>query len=239
MQRDDLVLYGVRMADKPMRYQSSFVLKEVVANAAALSPKERLRLAQEGCLFDDDCQDNISSLNPWWGELTAVHYLLQTNQAPFIGNAQYRRFWSENHLRQASSNFLYLCEPCRFGCSLADQFHGGHRFEGVTMTMLTAKERQLPFTAEELAVVWRQNVFQGGPMAVGSFEHYKQLMGILFDCLWPVWEAYKPEIMALQGYDQRAIAFLSERFLSGIVLFREKFIPRIPLRNIPLGFVGP
>lgn len=239
MQRDELTLYGVRMADKPMRYQSSFELKEVVANAAALGEEERARLTAEGCLFDDDCPGSISPLNPWWGELTAVHYLLQTNQAPLMGNAQYRRFWSEEGLRQASSDGLYLCEPCQFGCSLADQFRGGHRFDGVAMTMFAARAGRLPFTTEELAAVWRQNVFQGGPMAVGEFKHYKQLMGVLFDCLWPVWEGFKDEIIALYGYDQRAIAFLSERFLSGIVLFREKFIPRIPLRNIPLGFIGP
>lgn len=227
------------MADKPMRYKSSFVLKEVIAHAAVLTTEERAKLSKEGCLFDDDCSNSISSLNPWWGELTAVHYLLQTNRFSFIGNAQYRRFWKEEQMQNIDENALYLCEPCYFGFSLADQFRGGHRFDGVSMTMALAEKGLLPFSKEELEIVWNQNMFQGGPMAVGNFIYYKCVMEILFDCLWPIWEAYKDEIMTITGYDQRAIAFLSERLLSGIVLFREKFIPRIPLRNIPLGFIGP
>lgn len=239
MQNDDLLIYAVRMADSEMRYQSSFKTVEVIANAHALSAEERESLRAKGCLFDDECANSISSLNPWWGELTAIHYLLQTNTEPFIGNAQHRRFWHDKDLSMVPKDGLCLSVPCRFGCSLAEQFRGGHQFGGVEMTMHVAKAGKLPFTAEEMAAVWNQPYFQGGPMAVGSWDHYKTLMGVLFDCLWPIWDAYGSDIRFIQGYDQRAMAFLSERLLTGIIMFKDKFIPRIPLYNIQQGFIGP
>jgi hypothetical protein len=239
MQNDDLIIYAVRMADSKMRYQSSFKTVEVIANAHALSPEERAALASRGCLFDDECQDNISTLNPWWGELTAIHYLLQTNTESFIGNAQHRRFWHDRDLAMAPKDGLCLSVPCRFNCSLAQQFCGGHRFDGVGMTMSVANAGKLPFTAEEMAAIWNQPYFQGGPMAVGNWEHYKTLMTLLFSCLWPIWEIYEEDIRLIQGYDQRAMAFLSERLLTGIIMFKDKFIPRIPLYNIQQGFIGP
>lgn len=239
MQNKDLVLYAVRMANSEMRYQSQFKTIEVIANAHLLLPEKRKLLAEKGCQFDDDCSNNISSLNPWWGELTAIHYLLQTNQSPFIGNAQYRRFWHDQDLTGVPRDGLCLSVPCQFNCSLADQFRGGHQFPGVEMTLHCARANKLPFTLEEMLAVWSQPYFQGGPMAVGNWDHYKALMEILFDCLWPIWEAYESEIRFLTGYDQRAMAFLSERLLTGIIMYREKFIPRIPLYNIPQGFIGP
>jgi hypothetical protein len=239
MERDDLLIYSVRMADKPTRYRSSFAMKEIVAGASALSNEERALLSEQQCLFDDDCSSSISSLNPWWGELTAVHYLLQENMHPRIGNAQYRRFWGEGELLNLPPYALGVAYPVYFACSLGDQFRGGHGFDGEAMSIHLAQRGKLPFSLEELKAVWGQNVFQGGPMAIGRFEHYKILMTILFDCLWPIWDEYKDYIQALSGYDKRAIAFLSERLLTGIVLYREKFMPRIPLHNIPLGFIGP
>jgi hypothetical protein len=62
-------------------------------------------------------------------------------------------------------------------------------------------------------------------------------MNVLFDCLWPVWEEYQEQIKGLSGYDQRAMAFLSERFLSGIVLHKEKFFGNMPMSRAHLGFI--
>lgn len=238
MHHDELTIYSVRMADKPTRYKSLFALKEIVAGAVFLSNAEKQLLLKEKCLFDDDCSGSISHLNKWWGELTAIHYLIQTNTQPYIGNAHYRRYWDENHLRHLSADELGVAIPFQFNLSLRNQFKGGHAFKGVEITMHLAGLGRLPFTSEELEFVWNQNIFQGGPLAVGNFDCFKQLMTILFDCLWPIWAEYEDYIKSLEGYDARAIAFLSERFLTGILLYKEKFIPRIPLRHIPLCLTG-
>jgi len=232
-------MYAVRIADKPLRYVSRLPIVEVVANAAALSDQERQRLAMEGAVFDDHCPHSISHLNPWWGELTAVHWLLQQDLPEIIGNAQYRRSWSDEDLLTVEPDALYLGRPCFFPYSLAEQFNRGHSFPGIEMTMTLASQGKLPFTADEMRMVWQQNRLQAGPMAVGISEYYRKLMEVLFDCLWPIWDAYEDQLKQLSGYDQRAIAFLSERLLSGIALLPEKFLGNIHLRTIPLRYHEP
>lgn len=239
MYNEKPTIYAITVKSAPLRYSSAFPLKTIIAHASALSPEDRVSLKAKGCFMDDECHDSISSLNPWWGELTAVHWLLQQPLNGIVGNAQYRRCWDETGLTAVKPNCLYLCHPCHFGCSLVSQFRGSHGFQGYEMTMTLAQNNKLPFTFSEMEAVWQQKRFQGGPMAIGSWPLYKQYMKVLFACLWPIWDAYEEEIKALQGYDARAMAFLSERLLSGIALMPEKFLDSMTIDNIPLHFIGP
>jgi hypothetical protein len=229
-------MFAVCMKDTPLRFSSDTNLQIIVANACQLTDQEKAACLSEG-KFLDDSGDNISALNPWWGELTAVYWLLKNNFSPLIGNCQYRRYWDEDAIAAADSSVLYTSEPCTFGWSLAQQFRGGHSFPGVEMTMDLAVKRKLPFSASEMASVWHQHQFQGGPMLFGPRASYERVMNVLFDCLWPVWDEYKESIMTLTGYDQRAMAFLSERFLSGIVLHKDKFFGNMPMSCAHLGFI--
>jgi hypothetical protein len=229
-------MFAVCMKDTPLRFSSDTDLQIIVANACQLTDQEKASCLSEG-KFLDDSGDNISALNPWWGELTAVYWLLKNNSSPLIGNCQYRRYWDEEAIAAADGSVLYTSEPCTFGWSLAQQFRGGHSFPGVEMTMDLAVKGKLPLSASEMAAVWHQHQFQGGPMLFGPRASYERVMNVLFDCLWPVWDEYKESIMTLAGYDQRAMAFLSERFLSGIVLHKDKFFGNMPMSRAHLGFV--
>ena len=237
MQPSDLSMFAVCMNNTPLRFASNTNLQIIVANACRLTDDERFVCIEKGKLLDNS-GDNISALNPWWGELTAVYWLLKNTTAPLIGNCQYRRYWDEDAIARADSSVLYTSEPCIFSCSLAQQFRGGHSFPGIEMTMELAVKGKLPFTASEMAAIWNQNQFQGGPMLFGPRASYERVMNVLFDCLWPVWDAYKEQIMTLEGYDQRAMAFLSERLLSGIVLCKDKFFGNMPMSCAHLGFVN-
>jgi len=229
-------MFAVCMKDTLPRFSSSTNLQIIVANACDLTETEKSACLKEGKLLDNS-GNNISTLNPWWGELTAVYWLLKNDFSPLIGNCQYRRYWDEEAIAAANRSVLYTSEPCTFGWSLAQQFRGGHSFPGVEMTMDMAVKGKLPFTASEMAATWNQHQFQGGPMLFGPRTSYERVMNVLFDCLWPVWDEYKEQIMTLQGYDKRAMAFLSERFLSGIVLYKEKFFGNMPMSCAPLGFI--
>ena len=237
MQPSDLQMYAVCMHDMPLKFASQTNMQVVIANACKLTMEQRTFHEVQGHLLDDEGH-SISMLNPWWGELTAVYWLIINSNAKLIGNCQYRRFWDEDAIARADERVLYTSEPCAFNCSLATQFRGGHSFPGIEMTMAMAEAGKLPFSAEEMAAVWNQNVFQGGPMLFGPRQSYERVMNRLFDCLWPIWEEFKEPIMTLQGYDQRAMAFLSERLLSGLMLYREKFFGSMPISRAPMGFIG-
>jgi len=238
MASNNPIIYAVRMNDSPVRYQSKFPLVEVVAHASSLSQEQKKVHLENGRVLDDACESSISHLNPWWGELTAVHWLLQQSLSGIIGNAQYRRRWDDESLQSAKEGTLYLFEPCIFPFSLDVQFRGGHSFPGVEMSRELAGQGRLPLTIEELDATWSQPRFQGGPMALAEVCIYKQLMSILFECLWPIWLMYEDQIRGLSGYDMRAMAFLSERLLSGIVLYHKKFLGSTPVEFFPLHGCG-
>ena len=236
MQADNLSIYAVGTKDLPIRYESVATIKPLCAHSITLSAKEREELRSKGWYFDDE-GDSISLLNPWWGELTGVYWLLHNTSDPLVGNAQYRRHWHDEGIRQSSQNQLYIQETCLFNCSLSTQFTGGHAFRGIEMTMEAAEQGKLPFTASEMSSIWNQNHFFGGPMARGPRKEYTALMTVLFDCLWPIWGDNQDEIKQLSGYDQRAMAFLSERLLAGIILYREKFFGNMPILCAPMCFI--
>jgi len=236
MEAKDLTIYAVGTKNLPIRYESAATLKPLCADSKMLSTEERETLRNKGWYFDDE-GDNISELNPWWGELTGVYWLLNNTDDSLVGNAQYRRYWHEEGIKQSDKDQLYIQETCLFNCSLATQFMGGHSFRGIEMTMEAAQRHKLPFTAEQMLSIWNQNHFFGGPMARGPRKQYTALMTVLFDCLWPIWEDNHDEIKQLSGYDQRAMAFLSERLLSGIILFRKNFFEDMPILCAPMCFI--
>jgi hypothetical protein len=100
MQPSDLSMFAVCMNNTPLRFSSNTHLQIIVANASQLTEDERLACIEEGKLLDDS-GDNISALNPWWGELTAVYWLLKNTTSPLIGNCQYRRYWDEERHRSS------------------------------------------------------------------------------------------------------------------------------------------
>jgi hypothetical protein len=236
MQASDLTIYAIGIKNKPIKYESVATIKPLCAHSIALSNEERQALKDQGWLFDDEGA-NISSLNPWWGELTGVYWLLHNTDCPIVGNAQYRRYWHNEAINQSDATVLYVPETCMFPCSLAEQFRGGHSFRGIEMTMEAAEQGKLPFSVAEMSAVWQQPRFFGGPMARGPRKHYKTLMNVLFDCLWPIWNDNKEEIQSLSGYDQRAMAFLSERLLTGIILHRDKLFDDMPISCAPMCFI--
>lgn len=208
-----------------------------MGNAHQLTQEERLALKEEGYVFDDD-NAYCSTLNPWWGELSCIHWMIVNASEGNIGNAQYRRNWLEPENEWYSANTLYVTEPARFGCSLEQQFRGGHSFDGIKITLDLARSGKWAFSEEEIQAVWNQNLFHGCLMARGPIAAYKQFMTTLFSCLFPIWEKHQEEFLLIKGYDKRALAFLAERIMTGLVLHRDKFFPGMDIQTAPIGFIS-
>ena len=43
--------------------------------------------------------------------------------------------------------------------------------------------------------------------------------------------------MNIEGYDKRAIAFIAERVMSGMVLYRDSLLPKMEIATAPIGFI--
>jgi hypothetical protein len=133
---------------------------------------------------------------------------------------------------------LYVPEPAVFTCTLEQQFYGGHsEFDAPAITRELADTGAWAFTREEIDKLWAQNLFIGCNMARGPKQHYKQFMTTLFVCLLPIWEKHKEHFLSIEGYDKRALAFIAERLLTGLVLYRDKFFPGMTIETAPIGFI--
>lgn len=238
MQGTDATIYVVCLKDTPIRYTARSRHVPIIANSCTLSLEERASLREQGVVFDDE-NAFYSHLNPWWGELSCIHWILNNAEEENIGNAQYRRNWIETDDLQHDPSGLYMPESGQFGYSLAEQFYGHHSFDGVRMTMEMAATGLWPFTTEEMEHVWTQNIFYGCLMARGPKEHYKRFMGVLLECMIPLWEAFEDRFIPIEGYDRRSIAFIAERVMTGLILYREKFFPDIIIRTAPIDFIEP
>ena len=81
-------------------------------------------------------------------------------------------------------------------------------------------------------------MFIGCNMARGPRGAYRLFMATLFDALFPIWEANKKALLQIEGYDKRAIAFIAERLITGMVLYRDKLFPGMNIATAPIGFIN-
>lgn len=238
MNPKDLTVYAVSLHGTPIRYTTEANLIPLCTYAVILDVDKREQLQSEGWLFDD-MGENISHLNPWFAELTAIFSIVDDSNFKLIGNAQYRRRWQENALTPSDESVLYVPEPAIFNISLAGQIREGHgSFDGVTMMMQATETSNFPLTALEMEKVLQQNHFHGCLMARGPSQYYKAFMQMLLHCMGIIWQANSKEIMALSGYDRRAIAFMAERIMTALILYREKLF-NFEMVTAPIEFIGP
>jgi hypothetical protein len=235
--RDDTI-YAVCIPGQKVRYTAQSCIIPIMGGSYALSKKEREDLRSEGYVFDDEGAF-LSSLNNRWGELSCVHWMIVNAEKNIIGNAQYRRNWLEPSVEWYDPETLYVPEPAQFSCSLEEQFYGGHAaFDAPAITREFADSGKWLFTREEIDAVWSQSSFIGCNMARGSKQNYKRFMTVLFTGLLPIWEKHKEHFLSIEGYDKRAIAFIAERLITGMVLCRDRILPDMQIATAPISFIN-
>ena len=239
MQPSDCAIYAVCIPGKTVRYSSRAPLIPLMGGACELSQGEREDLRQKGYVFDNEGQSFLSPLNPRFGELSCIQWIVNNAQQANIGNAQYRRNWVEPDSEWYDERTLYVPEFATFSCSLEQQFYGGHSaFDAPLITRALADTGKWLFSREQIDNIWAQNMFIGCNMARGPREQYQKFMTTLFSALMPIWEENKSAFLKIEGYDKRAIAFIAERLITGMVLYRDKLFPEMNIATTPIGFIN-
>lgn len=239
MQPSDCAIYAVCIPGKTVRYSSRAPLIPIMGGACELAKEERKKLRQDGYIFDDEGQTFLSPLNSRFGELSCIQWIVNNAEQLNIGNAQYRRNWVEPGDEWYDADTLYVPEFAQFSCSLEQQFYGGHSaFDAPSITRTLADTGQWLFSREEIDKLWKQNLFIGCNMARGPRSQYQKFMTTLFDALMPIWGENKESFLKIEGYDKRAIAFIAERLITGMVLYRDRLFPGINIATAPIGFIN-
>ena len=223
MQPSDCAIYAVCIPGKTVRYSSRAPLIPIMGGACKLAPEERKDLREKGYVFDDEEQSFLSPLNPQLGELSCIQWIVNNAKQLNIGNAQYRRNWVEPGNEWYDDNTLY----------------GGHSsFDAPLITRTLADTGEWLFSRKEIDELWKQNLFIGCNMARGPRVQYQKFMTTLFGALMPIWEGNKESLLQIEGYDKRAIAFIAERLITGMVLYRDKLFPEMSIATAPIGFIN-
>jgi hypothetical protein len=239
MQPSDCAIYAVCIPGETVRYSSRAPLIPIMGGACTLPQEEREDLRHKGYVFDDEGQSFLSPLNSRFGELSCIQWVVNNAEQLNIGNAQYRRNWVEPSSKWYDENTLYVPEFATFSCSLEQQFYGGHSaFDAPLITKTLAASGKWLFSLEEIDKLWKQNLFIGCNMARGPREQYQKFMTTLFSALMPIWEENKESLLQIKGYDKRAIAFIAERLITGMVLYRDRLFPGMNIATAPIGFIN-
>jgi hypothetical protein len=238
MEMADSTIYAVCIPGEKVRYTAKSSIIPIMGGSHALSKEERESLRAEGYAFDDE-NAVLSPLNDRWGELSCVHWMINNAKENNIGNAQYRRNWLEPKDQWYCPETLYIPEPAQFSCTLEQQFYGGHSaFDAPAITRKLADEGKWIFTREEIDKIWAQSSFVGCNMARGPRQSYLRFMTTLFAGLAPIWRENKEHFLSIEGYDKRAIAFIAERLITGMVLCRDRILPGVKIATAPIGFIN-
>ncbi len=234
----DSTIYAVCIPGEEVRYTAKSSIVPIMGGSHTLALEEREKLRSKGYVFDDE-NAVLSPLNDRWGELSCVHWMILNAKENNIGNAQYRRNWLEPEDQWYCPETLYVPEPAQFSCTLEQQFYGGHSaFDAPAITRKLADEGKWIFTREEIDKIWAQPSFVGCNMARGPRQSYLRFMTTLFAGLAPIWRENKEHFLSIEGYDKRAIAFIAERLITGMVLCRDRILPGVKIATAPIGFIN-
>lgn len=228
MNPENLTIYAGTILGHPVRWESQCAVVPVLCGRKqlrAMDEQVKAMLKSDEYIFDDG---EPSFYNKHWADLSCIKTVLQAefNAASDkqIGNAQYRRAWSEDAIAPSNPDVLYVPEPAVFGCSLREQFEAGHSgFPGYELSMEAARKGLFPLSESQLGEVWNQNQFHGCLMARGPARLYLPFMNTLISSFcWPLWSEYKDVFVSFSGYNTRGLAFLAERLFTAMVLYRDK-----------------
>lgn len=182
----------------------------------------RSELKKKNFRFDDE-NDNISSLNPWFGDLTGLYWVWKNTKHDYVGTNQYRRYWNEDDINSLifNENSIYISAPVPVLPNIEQQYLNFHPKIGIDILKYVQRINKinLPFLEEDLQNI---NVISPCNMFFAHKKIFDKTCEILFEILFEIYSGIKyslPFIVLDTKYKSsptRMIAFLAERILTMI-----------------------
>lgn len=174
----------------------------------------------EAYLRDDDGEDNISALNPWFSELTGMYWIWkQCRDAEVVGVCHYRRFpvIKENGRERLMARAdcerilgefdLITTEKLTLHSKYYDGFAVDHNLQDLKATEQVVRERYPAYYDCFERLVHSDKVYFGN-ICVMPKALYDAYCAWLFDILFTVRE--RIDVTGYDGYRKRVFGFLSE-----------------------------
>lgn len=176
-------------------------------------------------LTDDDGEDNISSLNPYFSELTGMYWVWKNyRDADNVGICHYRRFpvirdfpggperlMTDRDCEEILQNYdLITTEQLTLHSNYYDGFAVDHNLRDLQVTQKVIEEKD-PVCSSVFEKLVHDNKVYFGNICVMPKALYDRYCGWLFDILFEVQR--RIDVTGYDGYRKRVFGFLSEFLL--------------------------
>lgn len=213
MIKDSLTLYCISNFNteiKTINHNHYINTIPIISGSYFLSQEQKLSLSknlesQEHIL--DDTLENISSLNPWFSDLTSVFWIYKNSNNFFIGNRQYKRNFDFPEDFNIEENVLYATSPLDFGMSIENQWNCcGEPTICLNIFDVLRElsiDNKIPIKIDMLNSTLESHIFYADNMILGQKEVYIQYCDLFFEIVFAMWEKTKEFCLNRAGiYDK-------------------------------------
>ncbi len=173
----------------------------------------------------DDTNDSISSLNPYFCELTGMYWIWKNYlNADYIGICHYRRYlidengsiFAKSQLEKLLTDYdMITTKLLTLTCSYYQGFGENHHVKDLDTTKEVLKEKYPEYINTFETLVHGPHTYFGN-IFVTSKEQYSNYCSWLFDILFEVQK--RTDFTGYNGYQKRLFGFLSE-FLQTVWIY--------------------
>ena len=199
-------------------YKSNILVPIQVGRAcdSSLSDEDRKWLHEN--TIGDDSGDNISELNPYFAELTAIYWAWKNydklGNPEYVGLCHYRRLFSQKNIEEYNKYDITAPFEANFEYSIKDQFISAHRCNDIQEAVdLLCKKYPAYQQVSSDYLDGKSGYFYN--MFIMKKEIFFEYCEILFSTLLKMHKSYDYD--NLYYYNHRMLGFLAER-LTGIFI---------------------
>lgn len=214
--------------------KTQFNQKNLMCASASISQDYRNTLIDKGFFFDDS-GDNISQLNPWFGDLTGLYWVWKNTSDEFVGTNQYRRFYDVDQINNIKFNehTLYVSMIVGFTGSTATQYSNCHGQIGLDILKEAAIHKKIPFTENMIGKLYHISHMSPCNMFFAHRTLFDKMCQVLFDTIFELYNGSKYSLPYIQPEGQtRMIAFLAERICTLIYMYHIHFFGKTNIEYI-------
>lgn len=249
--KQDLAIYCATHGNNVPIYQYEKIeQKNMYCGAYNLTQEQKDNLP--GWVFDDYGQQ-ISELNPFFSELTAIYNAWKNYEHEFKGVCHYRRMFVEDELCniKLKPNTLYVNKPLQLGksfvlmvdlgnmliekpTSVYEQFFCLKSLGLYGMNLLgdLCKTRKIPIKYEHFLELHTYNELLHLNMFIADHKTYDKLCSILFESVFALHENSYHITNTLDDYNKRLVGFVSERLMTIIYNNMDYYLPTVKLDHV-------
>jgi hypothetical protein len=249
----DLTLYCICHQNKENK-SFQFNQKNLMCGSVYYEENYKKYIEEQNFILDER-GDNISSLNPFFGQLCGLYWSWKNDSSEWIGTNTYRIFWDNLDLisKEKRDNIIFI--PERFcindliydpltgsrPMNTYDQYQFYHGSIGWSLLYGLCKTTDLPIKMEMIDDLKKQNYIYPFNMFISHRNLYNKLCEILFEILFEFYNKYQHIIPKIQEHHNqiRLIDYLAERILHIIYMNNSYYFNNIniePIKTIQFSY---